>query len=229
MKPNGIRSGRAVYAMLGLLGFVVAVGCEHPTSETTDYRVEHRISAEERVFSLALNLSDSGKKFDSRDEQNMRRLAQEYLRRGRGPFLVTAPDGDEAAASRIFDRVAAVLVEEGVPGDQVYLQVRRGAKTASNVTRLSFSGFYVRVPECGDWSGETGFAPSNQPHSDFGCSYQRNIGLMLANPGDLNVSRGDIQFDGVRTDYVVRVYRDGSKTIGRGKPALETGDFSDVK
>ena len=120
-------------------------------------------------------------------------------------------------------------VDEGVPGDQIYLQVRRGAKGASNLTRLSFSGFYIRVPQCGDWTGETGFAPSNQPHSDFGCSYQRNFGLMLANPGDLTVSRGDSQSYGSRTDYVVRTYRDGGKAFGRPKPGLEVGDFSDVK
>ena len=229
MKLSGIRSVQTVSAMLGILGFMAAAGCEHPTSETRDYRVEHRLSPEERVVSLALNLLDTAKKFEARDEENIRRLAREYLRRGRGPFFVTAAALDEAAASRVFDRVAATLVDEGVPGDRVYLQMRRGAKSESNETRLSFSGFYVRVPECGDWSGDTGFTPNNQPHSNFGCSYQRNLGLMLANPGDLRMSRGDPQYDGFRTDHVVRVYRDGSKALGRPKPSLEAGDFADVK
>jgi pilus assembly protein CpaD len=225
MRRRSIGASGRICVVFAALSVAAVTGCEHPAAVTTDYRIEHKITAEERVFSLSLSGVDTGPGFEARDEANMRLFAREYLRRGRGPFLITRRQNDAAA----FDRVAAVVVAEGVPADSVYFQVPRGAKPMPGPTRLSFSGYEVRLPQCGDWSGETGFAPTNQPHSDFGCSYQRNFGLMLSNPGDLRISREDATDDAFRTDYVVGTYRSGSRVFGRARPTLEVGDFSDVK
>ncbi|HEY9164501.1 MAG TPA: CpaD family pilus assembly lipoprotein, partial [Magnetovibrio sp.] len=38
---------------------------------------------------------------------------------------------------------------------------------------------------CGNWQENQAFNPTNNPQPDFGCSNRRNLGLTVADPGDL--------------------------------------------
>ena len=73
-------------------------------------------------------------------------------------------------------------------------------------------GYEVDVAECGDWSGASGFNPTNLPHTDYGCSYQRNLGLMLSDPGDLIESDDFGGMDAQRATIVIQSYRAGELT-----------------
>jgi type IV pilus biogenesis protein CpaD/CtpE len=57
-----------------------------------------------------------------------------------------------------------------------------------------------------------GVRPPNLPHTNYGCSYQRNFGLMLADPGDLLASEGDAYVDAQRSDLMIGLYRAGQPT-----------------
>ena len=222
-----LRFHRHVVSSLCLTAAIAVAGCERPPTPSLDYSLQHRVFAQERVFSLIVPVAGSGQAFAARHAQNIKRFARDYLRRGRGPFLVSQSDGSMSSrASRTV--IADALVEAGVPVQSVFFQVRSGRKIELGTAELSYSGYAVRVPRCGDWSGEAGFNPSNRSHTDFGCSYQRNTGLMLSNPGDLSVPGESVRHDARTSDRVIQTYRDG-KQMGTAAPTLEQKEFSDVK
>ena len=69
--------------------------------------------------------------------------------------------------------------------------------------------FVVTPPKCPDWTKPAGPDPSNRVGSNFGCASTSNLGLMLADPGDLVRGRPKGPGDGVAASRLVRKYRDG--------------------
>ncbi|HEX6112428.1 MAG TPA: CpaD family pilus assembly lipoprotein [Geminicoccaceae bacterium] len=67
----------------------------------------------------------------------------------------------------------------------------------------------VTLPACPDWSRKSGTDFSNQPHSNFGCATQTNLGLMVAEPKDLVSGRTLAPADGVHQAEGVVRYRTG--------------------
>jgi pilus assembly protein CpaD len=67
----------------------------------------------------------------------------------------------------------------------------------------------VTLPACPDWSRQSGTDFSNQPHSNFGCATQTNLGLMVAEPKDLVRGRTVAPADGVHQAEGIVRYRTG--------------------
>jgi pilus biogenesis lipoprotein CpaD len=74
---------------------------------------------------------------------------------------------------------------------------------------LVFERYLVTLPACPDWSRQSGTDFSNQPHSNFGCATQTNLGLMVAEPKDLVRGRTLAPADGVHQAEGIVRYRTG--------------------
>jgi len=70
----------------------------------------------------------------------------------------------------------------------------------------------VVLPPCPDWSRRSGTDFANQPHSNFGCAVQTNLGLMIAEPRDLVHGRELAPADGTREAEAIVRYRTGEVT-----------------
>ena len=224
---NRLDHFRKFASVFAILAGMAAAGCEGPPVGAIDYKIQYPVSAEEKVFSLIVPVSASGRETTAVRLQRIRLFAAGYLRRSRGPLLVSHGRG-VVAFNKDKSKITHVLVKAGVPRNMIFFQTRSKKYPGRNTTELSYSGYTIRVPSCGDWSGQAGFDPSNRSHTDFGCSYQRNTGLMIANPGDLSVHGGPVERDTQTSDRVIRSFRDG-KVIGTPAPILEQKEFSDVK
>ena len=74
-------------------------------------------------------------------------------------------------------------------------------------------GRYIVIPpECPDWSKRADGDPGNQPSSNFGCATTTNLGLMVANPGDLVRGHTPGPSDGAVGARRYKSYREGAKT-----------------
>ncbi|MBT4934211.1 MAG: hypothetical protein HOL66_08750 [Rhodospirillaceae bacterium] len=78
-------------------------------------------------------------------------------------------------------------------GDAVNLIIRR---------------YVVTLPGCPDWSGER-FTYNNVPTSNWGCASATNLGLMVAEPGDLVRGRDEGYADGEYAATSISNYRKG--------------------
>jgi pilus assembly protein CpaD len=125
----------------------------------------------------------------------------------------------ELAADR-NERVEALLREVGL-GDLPVTTVAFGEavpavpSTGPAAWRLNrrveiiLERYLVTLPPCPDWSRQSGTDFSNQPHSNFGCATQTNLGLMVAEPKDLVRGRTLAPADGVHQAEGIVRYRTG--------------------
>jgi pilus assembly protein CpaD len=82
---------------------------------------------------------------------------------------------------------------------------RRGGDTVT----VTIGRYVVTAPKCPDWTKPAGADPNNRVGSNFGCANTSNLGLMLADPGDLVRGRPKGAGDGVAASRLVRQYRSG--------------------
>jgi pilus biogenesis lipoprotein CpaD len=125
----------------------------------------------------------------------------------------------ELAASR--NESVEVLLEEVGFGDLQITAVAFGeavpavpstgpaAWRLNRRVELVLERYLVTLPACPDWSRESGTDFSNQPHSNFGCANQTNLGLMVADPKDLVLGRKLAPADGVQQAEGIVRYRTG--------------------
>lgn len=84
-----------------------------------------------------------------------------------------------------------------------------GAAPKSGVIRLVVGRYVVTTPTCADWSQPSGSNRKNRPSHNLGCSNERALGQMIANPRDLIEGR---EFDGPDATVAAKAvqnYREG--------------------
>jgi len=205
--------------------FVVAAvlaGCG-PYVAQPDYRKQFPLEVELKTFAAAVHLGADGGT-NARDLSRVDVLVREYLRRSRSPLMIaTSPgDGEAKATERTF-YLRERLVALGVRPSNILLQPGKAPVKGADVVILSFQGYEIKVPECGVWIGEAGFNPTQLPHTNRGCAYQRNIGLMLADPGVLIKPNALSSIDAQYTDLILKKYRTG-ESIGSDFDEGDAGD-----
>lgn len=90
---------------------------------------------------------------------------------------------------------------------------------------VEFNFDYASVvsPRCPDWrtSGVTTY--SNTSQAGFGCAYTNNLGLMVADPRDLEQGRGRVSADPTRAAKAIQDYRSGGKSGGSDSASGSSG------
>jgi len=207
-------------AALALVGGLAACGPTAPMHQAgpADYREAYPIHVEMKTFAIALPVTDV-LELQARPAPD---FVNAYRRRGRGPITIVLPDGAGPRGLRAAEALGWWL--DGQMIEAVAVQAAPGVPGASDRGSLTlfFEGHVALVPECGDWTGETGFNPTNLPHTNFGCAYQRNIGLMLSDPGDLVDPKDLAPGSGYRAATVIGKWYAGEYT-GAAAPHGEQG------
>ncbi len=96
----------------------------------------------------------------------------------------------------------------------------RPPRSGGDVVTVIVGRYVVTPPKCPDWTKPAGADPANRSSSNFGCANTSNLGLMLADPGDLVRGREKGPSDGVAASRLLRRYRSGKvagpKTVSSG-------------
>jgi pilus assembly protein CpaD len=120
----------------------------------------------------------------------------------------TAADADPAGGQRVA-AVRRLLEARRVPATALPPSPEATAWDGS--VRLVVGRYVVTPPNCPDWSKDAGEDRTNRPASNFSCATATNLGLMVANPGDLIRGREMGPTDGEHATRVIRVYRGGNQ------------------
>ena len=181
------------------------------------------INSELVTFTVGLRFDSQENLAFAHDEQTFKKFLREFARRGRSPLTVsTTPQSKLENEKSVIMR----LVAEGVNRQSIILKQGAAPKTDAFGVMFSFRGYMVDVPICENWLEAKNHNQTNLPHANYGCSYQRNIGLMLADPGDLVAPKGISDTDTRRMDEVIRVFRRG-EAAGAAVPKDEKSTFAD--
>ncbi len=203
-------------------------GCAADLAEH-DYRLNHPIAVEEKAAVALFARPAGGASLSDADRDRLGRLAEESLRRGAGPVQVTAGarPGEEDAALAFAQTLADTLRAWGVGGVSVAVVGGADAVPQPGIAQVRVPVWEAKAPECGTF--ERGLNPDygNAPHSNWGCSIQRNKALMVQNPADLVRARESSGRDGGRAGTVLDKYGKGEAT-GAAKEQSTGGSTSSV-
>jgi pilus assembly protein CpaD len=187
-----------------------------------DSSAKYSVKTDLVTFKIDLNFNVEDGMAYATDEAIFQNFLKDYHRRGRTVLVVsTTPLTRIKQEQSILSRLRSEGISQGS------IAIKRGEALGTNTlgASLSFKGYIISVPKCGNWTDQSSFNPNNLEPANFGCAYRRNIGLMLSDPGDLVTSKGVIEVDARRMDTVLGIYRSG-KSAGAEKPQLEAGKFA---
>lgn len=105
--------------------------------------------------------------------------------------------------------VREVEITPGARGEARPVDPPLGAAAGSGNGRVEIlvDSTELVLPGCPDWSRDPGFDPGNLPLSNLGCANAYNLGLMVADPGDLAPHQTLAPADGTREAEAIVRYR----------------------
>lgn len=224
LATTDMRDTRFGRASVGIAIILVALGLaacqgQGPVDPTERFQV----SAEMRPYQATIPLPQPDPGAHTWTIRMPAGFLEDYHRRGR-TIMRIQPNGSLAGGAGEATTVLKTwLADRSV---RAMVMPTSGGAPADSLT-LSYDAYVAVVPQCGDWSGTAGFNPTNVSHSNFGCSVNRNIGLMLSDPGDLVKGRTPGPADAPRQATVIQTYRAGG-AIGSPIPSNESGSLTGI-
>lgn len=177
------------FALAGLLVGLVSACATPPKPDGHSIIQNHAIQVASEQVSIAIALPQSGISLALADANRLHRFLRDYINRGRTAITVESTQPSLARE---------VLLDQGLRDAEIYMAPTTTV-IAPNVV-LSFSANKAISPECGDWSSSSVGGFDNAPHSNYGCATQRNIGQMVADPGDFIQAKPTEGKNAARTD-----------------------------
>ncbi|HIC70945.1 MAG TPA: hypothetical protein EYO88_02490 [Alphaproteobacteria bacterium] len=207
---------RSVQRQMTVIFVTVACmfACSPPMPGSHDFRTAFPIKVQDKTFTIKARFIQSDDEANLEDTKQLQEFVREFHRRATSRMLLTtARDLDKSISDTLITVTKKHLHILGMRANDLVIRpsLTSSMKGAPEVI-LSFRGALAEVPVCGDWSGETGFNPTNMPSKNYGCAYQRNIGLMVSDPDDLRHVSGHGTIDSQRLEQVIKNYREGTAT-----------------
>ncbi len=196
----GFRSALFVPIAIALL----AAACQEP-QRLEDYRAQHPLSVSTETISLAL---PSGEPPVGENAVKFARFVKDYHDRGVAPLVIKTGNADKEGSFRV-EQARRLLKKAGVSSADIAVAKARSGGVPGKAVVLTYTANAIKVPECGKFPQKMTPDSANRGHANFGCATQRNLGLMLSNPGDYKKARPMTGADPGRATGNLNVYRTG--------------------
>lgn len=193
-----------VGTLFAVIAAVGIAGCGADLVEH-DYRMRYPIGVEQHTAILDITSLDE-------DGERVAAFAADFLKANGGKVAVTVngPTADDAEAIAFAQDIGATLRAHGLAAGEVDLRLAVNAGDRRAV--LTYVFYVARPPQCGTWTKDISDNWTNAPSEHFGCSIQRNVGSMAANPRDLIRLPDDQGRWGSRSADVIGKYQRGQGT-----------------
>ena len=176
-----------------------------------DVRLQHPIQVAREQVSVSIAVPDQGAALAPDDARRLRSFIRDFVGRGRSAIAVE---------SQMGERTREVLLSQGLRANEITIVADTTIKAPSAI--LTFTANVVQVPSCGNWSENYAFNPANNQAVDFGCSNRRNLGLTVADPGDLIDAQPVSGRGAARRDAVLDSYNSGEPIGPQTAPTSTT-------
>lgn len=230
---------------LGVRGVLLAgiaatlAGCNTTTARDTtgsvpaDYRARHPIALTEGKKSLALFVGSGRGGLSPMQRAEVLAFAQNWRRDATGGISIDRPVGgaNERAANDTLKETLSILAAAGIPNNGVGIRPYNTGDRPGAL-RLNYPQLAAEVGPCGQWPDDLG--PSNdtkhfqnRQYYNFGCSTQRNLASMVANPADLVQPRSEAPGYNAKRTFGTDKWRRG-ESPATTYPDAGKGAISDI-
>ena len=198
-------------AAIKFCAIVFALGlsaCDLP-ERPADYREAHPIGVQPETRTLSLVSRVETEPLSPEDQFAFDSFVRDFHMRASGPVGIQVPANSASGIERKsrIEQMEELLVSAGVDRRMIRELPMSGEK--GSAATISFATYKVSVSECGDWTAESSFNWANRRSPNHGCATQRNLGLTVANPGDLRKPTQMDPFDGTQASGTIATHRDG--------------------
>ncbi|MBT4770630.1 MAG: hypothetical protein HOO00_08945 [Rhodospirillaceae bacterium] len=203
---------------------IVLAACQ-PPAEGVDVARAQPLLVSSGTIAIEVEITSQGNFATYSDQVRFNKFMREYFNRGRGTLVAettTIGDSEELTRDRA-ERIYAFLRTKGLKQNQLTVMAGTAGSLGDRGVLLYYAANNVELPECGDWSDLYEFNPDNTPRKNFGCSVQRNLGLIVSDPGDLIHARPMTNRPAIRSDAVVDGYKHGEATASEKSAAQGDG------
>ncbi|MCH7550211.1 MAG: CpaD family pilus assembly protein [Proteobacteria bacterium] len=190
---------RGHFLALAVVSLVLSA-CEQP-KHVPDYRQAFPLVVSKETVSLPVNFSSGEQGLSGQVALDFERFVVDYHNRGRKALMIETGVGKTARSGA--EKARKMLMKAGVSSAEI--SITRSGPGGGVV--LSFAAHKVKVPECGDFSSMMSRNWTNVRSSNFGCAFQRNLGLMVRDPGDLQKAQPVSGADGTKAVNTIDSFR----------------------
>ena len=195
-KNVGLTLGKAFgLAAVSLLAIGVA-GCgKHHTGEDTyvlgytvpDHSQRHPIIVTDAPVFLEVEAPRGSGGMSVAQRSEVMGFLAGYTSEGRGGVTISAPAGslNEASGVRVAGEIKRLAHRQGLTSSEIYMEPYGAPNYDGAPVKVSFTQTIAKPPECGKWPENIGETSRNEAYHNFGCSQQKNLAAMIANPRDL--------------------------------------------
>ena len=184
---------------------VIVAGCAQTVADWTPAATSNDLQVKWVTHEHSISFNSPANLLTNQEARSLDRFLNEIdLRPGDRLFVDVGPQTGEV----VSDTRVGVINEQlrhYIPGAQALAIT--GEKGTDSKIRLIVGRYIVLPPNCPNLSRPSASNPGNVNDSNFGCSTQRNLGLMLADPGDLLRGRTLAPADGEALSRSIRAYR----------------------
>jgi len=223
-KPVFARQARRAASGSAILAIAAALaGCSHeemarktPNFDLVQPAQRHPILVSQQPSNLTLQVPKGSSGLSPRERADLLEFAQHYRASDAGDsrLVIQAPSGsgNEAAAMQAVQQVRALLADNGYSDSAISVEAYQADHRADAPVKVSYMRYVAEAPECGHWPTNVAYEPDNLPMADLGCSNQKNLAAMVANPADLVGPRTMTPRSSERRDVVWDKYQKGDIT-----------------
>lgn len=232
--PHALLAKRLLQGvMIGFCGLAL-IGCKQHHGRygghvIADYSEMHPIEVSKRSAAIKIRAIRGAYGMSNRQTKRVARFLHRYKKTGKGQLIITAPSGasNEIAAMNVLKDIRTLVRDFGIAPSAINYRPYYAGNSKQPPVRMAFRRYVATAPECGNWSQDLGDDEKNLPYPNFGCSTQRNLALMVANPRDLVKPRSETPRSSPRRDVTWDKYVKGESTVSK-KSKEESGTVSDV-
>ncbi len=189
----------------------------------------HPIRISSGVKQIAINLNENQRELSSIQKDRLSTFFSNYRQRGQGQIEIAMPSGgaSENAVYRTAGSIKEIASRYGIAPGYLHIRPYQVAYEHESTIRVSYNYSIAKGPKCDGWYQNLGKNYTNLHYHNFGCSQQRNLAAMVANPRDLIEPRGSDVRSSERRDVIWDKYIKGETTVSQ-RSESEKGTVSEV-
>lgn len=218
---RGVGGARLLLCLLAAGGLGACDTTEEVRYAPRDLSVEQRypiVLAEEPVV-MELPVVPGSHALTAGQRAEVAGFLRAYRSGASGPLVIRTPSGtrNETAALSAVEEIRRIMAEVDISQSAVKFRPYSGERGLGVYPPviLAYKGVKAVTAECGDWSVNIAANYGNNPYPNYGCSSQRNLAAMVADPRDLEGPRPQDPPSAERRQVVRDKYIKGEPTGAR--------------